>query len=177
MICHLMAEHNKLVKPNDRVFMVGDVCFDKTPGYLPWIKGFNGIKTLIRGNHDRIFTNKQLAPYFVQIIDEGDGIACTFHGVKCFITHYPSCGKDNRFNLVGHVHSSWKYQPNSLNIGVDVHHFRPVNALDIPFHFEAVSKFFDEDVWSAYNTINASFRGKRGKPGTYFSKASLKKES
>jgi hypothetical protein len=55
-----------------------------------------------------------------------------------------------------------------LNIGVDVHHFRPVNLDSIPFHLTAISEYYDEDVWVAYNEINQRYRGKRGKEGSYF---------
>jgi hypothetical protein len=55
-----------------------------------------------------------------------------------------------------------------LNVGIDVHHFRPVNSNTIGFHFKAVCEFYDEDVWVAYNHINAEYLGIRGKKGRYF---------
>ena len=55
-----------------------------------------------------------------------------------------------------------------FNVGVDVNHFRPVNVTSISFHFNAISKFYDDDVWIAYNEINSQFIGKRGKKGSYF---------
>ena len=54
-----------------------------------------------------------------------------------------------------------------FNIGVDVNHFRPVDMEAIPFHFKAISQFYDEDVWVAYNNVNSSYIGVRGKKGTY----------
>jgi calcineurin-like phosphoesterase family protein len=168
MIDHMAMHHNFLVKPEDEVYVVGDVCYQKTPEFLHNIQRFNGIKTLIRGNHDRVFTDEQLEPYFVNIIPDGGGIAIDIQGIPCYITHYPTEGKPDRFNLVGHIHTAWKYQLNMFNVGVDVNHFRPVDLDRVPFHLEAVSKYYDQDVWVAYGPLNAPYVGKRGKAATYF---------
>jgi hypothetical protein len=34
---------------------------------------FNGKKTLVRGNHDRVFSDDDLKPYFHTIIPDGGG--------------------------------------------------------------------------------------------------------
>ena len=168
MIDHIVEQHNSIVKPEDRVIVVGDVCYQKTPSSLPVVSRMNGEKILVRGNHDRIFTDDQLKPYFKIIIEDGGGFIMTIKGIRCYITHYPTEGRLNLFNLVGHIHAAWKYQLNMFNVGVDVNHFRPVNADSIPFHFKAITQFYDNDVWVAYNNINSDYVGKRGKPGTYF---------
>lgn len=168
MVEQLSLNHNRRVNPEDDVIMVGDVCYQKTPKFLEFVKQFNGRKTLIRGNHDRVFTDDELKPYFHTIVPEGAGIEMTIEGIPCYITHYPTQGRPDRFNLVGHIHAAWKYQLNMLNIGVDVHHFRPVDLSIIPFHVNAVTKFYDDDVWAAYNGINDSYIGVRGKLGSYF---------
>lgn len=170
MIDTLIQLHNELVQPNDIVYMVGDVCYQKTPQYLPLVNEFNGQKILIRGNHDRVFTDDELSPYFEQIIPEGDGIEIDIQGIPCYITHYPTQGRTDRFNLVGHVHGTWMYQLNMMNVGVDVNHFCPIDIQTIPFHFEAICKHYDEDVWCAYNPINTQYIGQRGKSGTYFNR-------
>ena len=177
----LLDNYNALVNPEDTVIINGDVCYQKAPQFLPQINRFHGRKILIRGNHDRIFSDIDLAPYFESIIAEGQGMEWEAKDgdnvIPCYITHYPTQGCNERFNLVGHVHSAWKYQHNSFNVGVDTNCMRPVNMDKIANHFAAVCKFYDADVWVAYNTINASFRGKRGKPSVYFSKAPLKKQN
>lgn len=167
----LVTNHNQLVAPEDEVIVVGDVCYQKATEYLYHVKRFNGKKTLIRGNHERGLTDEQLKPYFDTIVPEGKGIEREFCGVPCYITHYPTEGRPDLFNLVGHIHAAWKYQLNMLNIGVDVHHFKPVNVDRIQFHFDAICKYYDEDVWVAYNPINSLFRDVRGKPSTYFKDA------
>jgi calcineurin-like phosphoesterase family protein len=167
-IDELMYLHNSVVNKEDEVIIVGDVCYQMAPQFLEMIDGFNGIKTLIRGNHDRGLSDKDLKPYFKKIIPEGDGIEIDVEGLPCYVTHYPTEGRKDRFNLVGHVHSPWKYQLNMFNVGIDVNHFLPVDLSTIPFHFKAICEYYDEDVWSAYKNLNKDYVGKRGKNGTYF---------
>lgn len=168
MVETLITNHNRVVNPDDRVYVVGDVCYQKAPEFLKYVERFNGHKFLIRGNHDRGITDEQFKPYFEQVIPDGQGIDAEFDGIPCHITHYPGQGKQDRFNLVGHIHSAWKYQLNMFNIGVDVNHFRPVDLSNLPFHVNAITKFYDEDVWVAYNPINQGYVGTRGRKGRYF---------
>ena len=163
----LVSNHNTIVSKDDTVYVVGDVCYQKAPEYLDRASLFNGRKILIRGNHDRGITDEQFKKHFATVIPEGYGVDLEVEGIKCYATHYPTKGKNDRFNLVGHIHGAWKYQLNSLNIGVDVHNFRPVNLSKIPFHFKAISDYYDNDVWVAYDEINFAFRNKRGKKGSY----------
>jgi len=164
----LMQRHNELVGRDDLVIHVGDVCYQRNPRWLHYTGFFHGEKILIRGNHDRPFTDEQLKPYFKKIIPEGDGMEIEGLGFPCYATHYPSRGRADCFNAVGHIHSAWKCQLNMLNVGVDVNHFRPTDLDKLRFFYQAISDFYDEDVWVAYHDVNAKYRGKRGKPGTYF---------
>jgi len=171
----LLRNHNSVVSPDDDVIVVGDVCYQKTPEWLPWIAKFNGNKILIRGNHDRVFTDEQLKPYFSEIIPDGDGIIRhiedteTRDRIVVYITHYPSRGLPNVFTLCGHIHNAWRYQLNTMNIGVDVNHFYPTDMARIPFYLRAISEYYDEDVWNAYHKNNADYVGLRGKKGSYYS--------
>lgn len=164
----LIRNYNALVNPEDIVYVNGDVCYQKAPDYLPLVNKFNGRKILIRGNHDKVFTDEQLEPYFEQIVAEGDGLEIDVNGVPCYITHYPTQGKKDRFNLVGHIHAAWKYQLNMYNIGIDTNNFKPVNLNTIPNHLKTITEFYDDDVWVAYNDLNVDWLKSRGKPGSYF---------
>lgn len=184
MVSTLIKKHNDVVMPDDIVIVNGDVCYQKTPEWLPRVAEFNGIKTLIRGNHDRVFSDADLAPYFQTIIPEGDGLQVTsietgtaIYGnpegdmpgseIPLWVTHYPGRAKETHFNLVGHIHGAWKYQMNSLNVGVDVHSYTPMNLKEVPFFFQAITKFYDDDVWAAYNIANEKYRTTRGVRGSY----------
>ena len=168
MVNQLVQYHNDLVAPDDLVLMVGDAVYQKTPNWLPNVARFNGQKILFRGNHDAVFTDKELREYFMDIVPEGEGREYTFCGILCWVNHYPTLGRQDRFNLYGHIHAAHKYQLNGLNIGIDVHNFRPVNTNKIGFHYDAICKYYDNDVWIAYNEINSSYLGKRGKKGSYY---------
>lgn len=166
----MISNHNEIVRPDDLVYMIGDVINkDADPNiWLPWLNRFNGRKILFRGNHERKITDEQLLKYFQEIVPEGDGRYEVFSGIDCYITHYPTSGVSKSFNIVGHVHGAWKVQLNMLNVGVDANHFRPVPASRVPFFLTAISDYFDEDVWVAYNDINKVWSGNRGKQGRYF---------
>jgi len=167
MIEVLIANHNALVAPDDEVHVVGDVCYQKTPEFLPMVERFNGRKILYRGNHDRVFSDSDLEPYFDKIVAEGGGVGMAVCGVTCYVTHYPTQGAEDVFNLVGHIHGAWKYQLNMLNVGVDVNHFRPVHEEQIPFFLKAITEFYDRDVWVAYDSVNELYRYVRGKKTRY----------
>jgi len=169
---HLIDCHNELVKPEDTVYFIGDVIYQKADAskFLPLIAKFNGKKTLIRGNHDRHISDEDFKPYFERIVPEGDGIALTVGEIRCWLTHYPTCGKVDMFNIVGHIHGIWKLQLNSLNVGVDANHFRPTPADRIPFFMKAVTEFYDMDAWAGYVDVNAKHTATRGKKTSYFQK-------
>lgn len=166
----IVKNHNEVVAPDDKVIVVGDVVYKERPEYLHHVGRMNGVKTLIRGNHDANIPDSDFLKYFTQVVPEGTGIyVAAGNDIPCYVTHYPTGGLPNHFNLVGHIHAAWKYQLNMLNVGVDVHHFRPVDLDSIPFHFKAVCEFYDEDVWVAYEEINLAYCNIRGKKGRYFS--------
>jgi len=164
----LLSNYNKLVGVDDLVLWVGDAIYQKTPEFLPYVEQFNGNKVLFRGNHDAVFTDEQLEPYFKEIVPEGEGRQYKFCDINCWVTHYPTRGVQNLFNLVGHIHKAWRYQLNMFNVGVDVNNFRPVDSDSIGFHYKAITDFYDDDVWIAYNNANSSYVGIRGKKGSYF---------
>lgn len=167
----LVTNHNSLVKENDKVYVNGDVVYQKADKkYLEQVSRFNGRKTLVRGNHDRIFSDDELKLYFEEIIPEGGGVELQVEGINCYLTHYPTMAKKDKFNLVGHIHSAWKFQLNSFNVGVDVNNFFPVCSSQIPKVLNAITNFYDFDVWAAYNEVNQSFLDTRGKKTQYFTK-------
>jgi calcineurin-like phosphoesterase family protein len=168
MVDVFVEYHNELVSPEDVVYFVGDVINQKTPEFLPQVSRFNGKKVLLRGNHDRIFSDEDLKPYFEKIYPENDGMLLIVDGIKCWIQHYPTESKEDFFNLVGHIHSAWKYQINAFNVGVDCNHYRPHNVHEaIPFSYKAISEFYDRDVWIANHESQKNWYKTRGKKSRY----------
>lgn len=95
----MIERHNKVVKPEDRVYFVGDFCFSKK--HIAKAGRMNGRKVLIKGNHDTLEL-KEYLPYFDDIRGSHQ-----FSGV--LITHIPvheeSLGRWG-FNIHGHLHAN-----------------------------------------------------------------------
>ena len=130
----LILNHNSLVAPEDEVIVNGDMCFDGSPESLAYISHLNGIKTLIRGDYDEIFSDEVLLPYFNVIVP--DGMYYQIGDLNCYITHNPLNAKEDAFNLI--AHSPTKYQLNSLNVGIDHHNYCPLNFDDVNYHYALI---------------------------------------
>lgn len=88
---------NSAVTPQDKVYILGDVAFDKQS--LSWLNSLNGKKILIKGNHD-ILPLKEYAKYFEDIRG-----AMEYKG--CILTHIPvhECQLERfKLNIHGHMH-------------------------------------------------------------------------
>jgi calcineurin-like phosphoesterase family protein len=94
----LVANWNEVVKPHDRVYMLGDVVM--RPKDLPILDRLNGRKVLIKGNHD-IFPLKKYLPYFDDIR--------AYHRLDGFwmshIPIHPESTDRVTANVHGHIHS------------------------------------------------------------------------
>jgi calcineurin-like phosphoesterase family protein len=126
---------------------------------------------LIRGNHD-VLPDRAYAPYVEAVIADGGGVELDVAGIDCWLTHYPTRSRPDRFNLVGHIHASWRLQRNMLNVGVDVQHFRPLSAAQVRMQYEIICNdyegiYYDEDVWCSQHPANSAHED-RGILGSYF---------
>lgn len=99
----LVANWNRVVRPNDSVYHLGDVVINRKA--LPILYRLNGKLRLVRGNHD-VFKTKDYMQYFEEI-----------YGVRVFdsrlgnliFTHIPV--HDSQFcrfaaNIHGHTHAN-----------------------------------------------------------------------
>ncbi len=95
----MIDRHNAVVRPEDRVYFVGDVAFHKK--HLWKVGQMNGRKVLIKGNHDLLDIKD-----YLQYFDDVRGVH-QFKGVV--ITHIPvhpaSLGRWG-FNIHGHLHAN-----------------------------------------------------------------------
>jgi calcineurin-like phosphoesterase family protein len=96
----MVRRWNETVKPEDKVYHLGDVVISAK--FLPILSRLNGNKRLIRGNHD-IFKTKQYSEYFKEI-----------YGVRVLedmvLTHVPlhpaSVTERWNVNVHGHYHAN-----------------------------------------------------------------------
>lgn len=142
----LIKKWNETVKPNDIVFHLGDVGFDKNIKNI--LYNLNGEIHLILGNHDNKIKN---------IVDRFESVNNQMHisinGQQIYLNHFPflcfagSYGNMNSechtWQLFGHVHSGpysdtgLDHQrlkilfPTQYDVGVDNNDFRPVSYDEI----------------------------------------------
>jgi calcineurin-like phosphoesterase family protein len=125
----LMIENwNKTIKPDDKVYHLGDVCIHRKD--LKVLEKLNGKKCLIRGNHD-IFKLKDYSKYFYDV----RGCHCID---KFIFTHLPvhrdSLGDWK--NIHGHIH--WRrvqfhnfVDPFYYNVCVECNDFTPISFEEV----------------------------------------------
>lgn len=124
---------NKMVKPNDKVYHLGDVVINRK--HLPTMSRLNGDKVLIKGNHD-IFKLGDYTPYFRDIR--------SYHVMKMstvsfIMSHIPVHENElARFkaNIHGHLHSNrvlktgvvdYRY----INVCVENTNFTPISLEEV----------------------------------------------
>lgn len=93
--------HNLVVKPNDKVYFIGDVTMGRTAKSLEILGRMNGTKVLIKGNHD-LCNPQQYLPYFKDIrgSHQFDGMILTH------IPIHPESLARWGLNVHGHLHSN-----------------------------------------------------------------------
>lgn len=133
----LIENWNSRVKPEDRIYIVGDLYWGKDSEQLRKILAkLNGEKFLILGNHDEINPFKY--------VDLGIKQVSTWMEVGRFImVHDPARSVENkdRFHLCGHVHDLFQVQGNVINVGVDVWNFKPISMSKVISIVECLDEY------------------------------------
>ena len=141
----LVARWNEAVKPEDRVYVLGDFSLDKRQlqEILPRL---SGEKHLIAGNHDLCHPSRKRIAKFTQLyLDAGFASVSVesfldVDGQRIRLHHLPYRGDstkveryrefrpvdDGLWLFHGHVHEVWKVRDRQINVGVDQWDFRPV---------------------------------------------------
>lgn len=162
---YMIQEWNKRVKPNEKVYVLGDFAFSGWTLTKKILDRLQGHKILITGNHD-VAAHKSLASGF-QEVHENIYIEIG-NKRKVFLSHfpfhpmtsysniegavtvaYPWEKVDKRYMhkrivddgemwlLHGHVHNAWRQNGRQINVGVDQWEFKPVSH-------EKILKMMDE---------------------------------
>lgn len=126
----MIQRHNARVKPEDRVYFVGDFCFSKKHIYKAG--RMNGRKVLIKGNHDTLEL-KEYLPYF-------DDVRGSHQFSGMVITHIPvheqSLGRWG-FNVHGHLHANRvtdrfdRVDPRYFNVSVEQINYTPISLEEV----------------------------------------------
>lgn len=135
----MILKWNTVVKPGDRVYVLGDASFDSEENTLKILKRLMGQKYLIYGNHDKkvIRKSKILQDQFVwcrdlETIKISDKTA--YEGKqRIVLCHYAmrvwEKSHFGAWQLYGHSHGNLKDDPNALqlDVGVDNWGYTPVS--------------------------------------------------
>jgi calcineurin-like phosphoesterase family protein len=94
----LIENWNKVVRPQDKVYHLGDVVINRRA--LPTLARLNGTKILIKGNHD-VFRLEEYTPYFKDV--RGSGELAGY--VLTHIPIHPQSLERWKGNFHGHLHA------------------------------------------------------------------------
>ena len=137
----IISRWNTLIKPEDEVYILGDIMLGNNIKGMWAIAELNGRLHLIRGNHD---TDTRIALFkgCSQFIEICDAKYLKYGKYHFYMTHYP-CLTGNlekesltqmTLNLHGHTHSQKKFfydLPYCYNVGMDAHNCVPVSIDEI----------------------------------------------
>lgn len=122
----LIERWNARVKPEDKVYILGDVAMTKR--WLPVLLSLNGKRVLVPGNHDTLKI-KDYLPYFHNIV----GVK-VLEKERLVLTHIPvheSCVDRFGTNLHGHLHDRTLPDPRYICVSVEQNDFAPFSLDEI----------------------------------------------
>jgi calcineurin-like phosphoesterase family protein len=121
----IIQNWNAVVKPNDTVYVVGDIIMGKSTEIDKLLKVLQGQKVLVIGNHDKQRL-RFLRPFMKEVHKSLD---FEFEGKEILVRHkpmYDALPIQYDLQICGHVHEKWKTGNRMVNVGVDVWDFKPV---------------------------------------------------
>ena len=144
---YLITRWNDRVRPDDDVYIVGDVCFKSARAPQEYLRRMRGRKHLIVGNHDKhLIKHPAVTRYFETI----DMLLCIKDGPEQIVLcHYPLAEWDgffrNFYHIYGHIHNNDnqanKYMrslPRALNAGCMLNGYAPCSLRELIANREAL---------------------------------------
>jgi len=134
----LIENWNKVVKPDDEVYVLGDIVFRSSKKPTEYFERLNGKKYLVKGNHDKV--DKSWKPYFEWIKEYAE---IYDNDRKIILSHYPMVEWNGYFkgttHLFGHIHNNVQNQAfkvmvnvkNAYNVGVEILDYTPRTLDDV----------------------------------------------
>lgn len=152
----ILTSWRETVKPEDTVFLLGDIIMGNFEETIKLFEGLNGNKMFVAGNHDRIFSGansksriERHMPFFIEagftVLPENTStfINTRWGKQEVLLSHFPFSGDshseedrfanhrftDNGLPLIhGHTHGNGTQNPSprEFHVGVDSHNFELV---------------------------------------------------
>jgi calcineurin-like phosphoesterase family protein len=136
----IINRHNTIVKSNDDVYCLGDLCLNNDEKGLECISKLNGNLHIICGNHD---TNKRRTRYKLElpnVFEVCDAKTLRYNNQSIYLSHYPTItsnfdgDKPLRYrviNICGHTHTKDKFSDMDkgiiYHVDMDAHNCTPVS--------------------------------------------------
>lgn len=120
----LIASHNDLVHPTDRVYLLGDVCITRRS--VATLGRLSGRIVLVKGNHD-IFRINEYLPYVDDI--RSCVVQKDSDGNKVILTHipvHPDCLGRWGTNIHGHLHQNKLDDPQYICVSLEHTDYKPI---------------------------------------------------
>lgn len=131
---------NRVVSPDDTVYVLGDVFFRFGSETEPYLDRMNGTKHLIVGNHDMWYIKK---PRFKELFTAINyRLVIEDEGRRVMLSHIPLTEwegmNEGCYHVYGHVHNNpselaieMRAKKNAFNAGVDVCGFTPMTLTQL----------------------------------------------
>lgn len=149
----IIENWNKIVKPNDTVYLLGDLMLNDNESGIKKLNQLNGDIFYIRGNHCtdtrcELYKNTDMVPLCGDFCTSW-AIIQKINGYSVYLSHYPtiigsledmSGLKRRLLGLSGHTHSKDKFYqdiPFMYNVALDAHNNTPVSFDEIISDIEA----------------------------------------
>jgi calcineurin-like phosphoesterase family protein len=131
----IINNYNELVKDDDIVYNLGDVCFKSSYGYLKGLlERFNGSIIVVLGNHDnRQHMKRLLKDNIIKAVAEV--LELKIDQKLIWLSHYAHRIWNKKhygaYHLYGHSHSNLESYDLSFDVGVDCWNFKPISFDEI----------------------------------------------
>lgn len=125
----IVERHNSRVKPDDDVYVLGDLCLGNNEDGRYYISRMNGRLHVVYGNHDTA-ARRLMYSKMPNIVEAAPAIELKYNKYHFFLSHYPCFTgnlemqslKQGVLNLYGHTHQKTKFyedRPYMYHVGVD----------------------------------------------------------
>lgn len=127
----MITRWNEVVQPGDLVVHLGDFGLASFEPLKNILSQLNGCKILVMGNHDRKTVTKLAQMGFIKVFKTSYTVD-VIQDPPLLLSHRPAKQLEKGYvNLCGHKHGAWTTKDFSINVGVDVHGFRPISLEEI----------------------------------------------
>ena len=139
----IIENWNKVVKPEDIVYDLGDLALTDLEAAIPIINKLNGLHHWIIGNHDTKKKIDAIMEDCPKVWEEGYAYVLKENKQTFYLSHYPTLTAnfdDKKFsrhviNLHGHTHQQTNWlqidNPFMYHVGMDSHNCTPVHIDEV----------------------------------------------